>query len=397
MARPASMPMFKADFALKKHYLEVVRNDEDTADEKKLWIEGYASHGAVDTYGDEISKAGMEDLASKMAGVVLLHNHDADQEIGKVDEAKYVEEEPAVWVKCWIALGKDEKLLDDPDSTASKIMDGRIDSFSIHAYASEIRIIDTPEEFKVIIEAWERVIELSVTSVPVQEKAKIQNTSIKGLGYYVKCFGTEVRDMKKDELEKAVEKALANPEGALGKLILTAVTKAMKEASDPPADPPADPPEPVAPKADDPPEDPPADPPEDPPEEEKAIDGKAEADFLLNQAAALEALELEGDAADAVAGVVSALKARAEEVAADEEEEEASDDGPEEEEEKAIDDEIESKKAEVKALEKKLKALKDKETASRQETHQEPEDKDNDKPKAKYASFGNMLNLGNDK
>lgn len=388
----AQTPLFKARFAIRKNYLTKAEEGSDEA--RKLWVEGYASHGRVDTYGDEISDDGLKDLASKMTDVVLLHNHDPDQQIGRTTETKFVEEEPAVWVKAWVALGKDEQLLDDPDSVPSKIMDGRIDAFSIHAYPGEYRIIDTAEEFRVIIDAWERVVELSMTSVPVQEGAKL-------LDAYVKAFGQEVRNMKTDELKKAVQQVLDNPEGPLGQVVTAAVKAAMKSETDAPADPPPDP------SPEETPDDPPPEPdpdeaePETPDEPEpKSVDAGAMAEFLASQAAALEGLEVEGDDAEVIANVASALKAQAEELKSEDDGDEDGDEDDDGEDadkaEKALKDkqqELERVKAEVDGLERQKADLLA--AQSRQETPDEPPQ---DPPPAsgdeKYKTFGgSMLNV----
>lgn len=137
----------------------------------KFFVEGYASSGVTDTYGDRISDAALQQLADLLPTCILLHNHDADQQLGIVREAKFDAEKHAVWVSA--------EVMDEV--AQQKITDGRLNAFSIRAYASDWSVHETADEHWVEITAWERVIELSLTSVPVQAEAKVTGWVVKSL------------------------------------------------------------------------------------------------------------------------------------------------------------------------------------------------------------------------
>jgi HK97 family phage prohead protease len=268
-----ALPQFKATFSIQK-----AANDEAG----EFFVEGYASHGDVDSEADKISAAALQQLSEMIKGVVVLHNHNPELEVGKVVDAKFEEDTNAVWVRCQVM---DAEVIE-------KITDERLNGFSIHAMPRRYEVVNTSSEFSVTITEWERVVELSVTSVPVQEKARILN-------WFVKAFATEVRQMEHEELKAMIKSMLeeqatdaesklaeaikaAVGEGMTGLVeqIVTAVGEKVKAEGDPV-------------------------------DETVQFSGGEEADFLMGQAEALEAIELEDDAATAMSAVANALRARA--------------------------------------------------------------------------------------
>jgi len=176
---------FHADFSFQK---------AEANAEGKFFVEGIASHGAEDTYGDKISVEAMKQLCELMIGGVVLHGHDGSKEIGLIREAILLDDNgtPAAKVVCEIM---------DAESI-EKIKDGRLKGFSIHAIAGDILMSNTPSGMSWTIMSWERFVELSMTSVPVQEKAQV-------LGWFVKSM-REVAVKQDGELQKrlAAMKAL---------------------------------------------------------------------------------------------------------------------------------------------------------------------------------------------
>ena len=198
----------------------------------RLFVEGFASHQDTDTYGDQISDEAMKQLAEKMVGVVLLHGHDSAKEVGKVEAAEYRAGDRACWVRAWLPLG--DEIDDETKACAAKVQDGRLNAFSINAIPAEYKITYTKDVRTVTITAWERVVELSLTSVPVQEKATILNVYVKAFREQMDADDAEAFEAKvaalvdarvKDlaaapaaepvpEVEPAVEKADPAPEEA---------------------------------------------------------------------------------------------------------------------------------------------------------------------------------------
>ena len=272
---------FKATFRIQK----AVKDEEE-----KFWVEGYASHGDTDSYGDQISPAGLEDLASKMAGVVLLLNHNPDRPIGKVTEAKHLPDDKAVWVKAWVS----------DDEVVAMVEDGRLEGMSIHAIPSEWRIVNTADQYYIIIDAWERVVEHSLTPVPVQEKAKILN-------HYVKSFRLEGEKMDEEKIKEIVKTLLAEHsttmletlKTGIGEQIVSAIKSLVSE--------------PIA--------APDVDPENKPPDAIKAVSVDDVKQFLDAQATALESIASDDEAiTSAIATVASALRAKMDEMVETDEE-----------------------------------------------------------------------------
>lgn len=268
-----TLPQFKATFNIQKAASD---------DAGEFFVEGYASHGDVDSQADKISPAALSQLADMIKGVVVLHNHNPEAEVGKVVDAKFEEETNAVWVRCQIMDA----------AVIEKISDERLNGFSIHAMPRKYEVVNTSSEFSVTITEWERVVELSVTSVPVQEKARILN-------WFVKAFATEVRQMEHAELKamikamldeqstaadatlaEAIKAAVGEGMNGLVEQIVAALGEKVKAEGDGSGD-------------------------------SVQFSGGEEADFLVGQAEAIEAVELEGDAATAMSAVANALRARA--------------------------------------------------------------------------------------
>jgi phage head maturation protease len=175
---------FNASFGIKKA-------GADPADQK-FYIEGYASNGDRDSYGDRISAEAMKQLTEMLVGKTVLHNHDPNQEVGKVLESKVDEELNAAWVKCVILDADIQK----------KIQDGLIDGFSIHAIACDFVVHSTADEHWCEITGWERVVELTVTAIPAQEKARV-------LGWYIKAFLKSVQQGDAEKLRAVIKAELA--------------------------------------------------------------------------------------------------------------------------------------------------------------------------------------------
>ncbi len=184
--------------------------------EGKFFVEGIASHGSEDTYGDKISQDAMKQLCELMIGKVVLHGHDPDQEIGIVREAMVIDDNgvPAAKVVCEIM---------DADSI-EKIKDGRLQGFSIHAIAGDIMMSNTPSGTVWTIMSWERFVELSMTSVPVQEKAQV-------LGWFVKSM-RELAVQHDGEMQKrlAALKALGAVHG--GKKGMNAIIAFLRSSAE---------------------------------------------------------------------------------------------------------------------------------------------------------------------
>lgn len=149
----------------------VVKAEEGQSEEQqKFYVEGYASAGSMDTYGDKISAEALKQLAELLPGAILLHNHDPDQQLGIVREAR-TEDETKVWTS--------SEVMDD--EAKKKVQDGRLNAFSIHAIVSEYKVHNGKGEYWYEITAFERVVELSLTSVPVQEQAVVTGWVMKSL------------------------------------------------------------------------------------------------------------------------------------------------------------------------------------------------------------------------
>lgn len=278
-----------------------------TDDDKKFYVEGYASHGDADSEGDEISPAAMKQLAELLktggadgAGVVLLHNHDADQECGRVVDAIYEEDENRVWVKAFVTN----------EEIQQKVRDTVINAFSIHAWPNEWRIIDSSTEYRWIIEGWERVVELTVTAMPMNDKAVMTDWYEKGIRAAVKSFREDTMSQGSDEAARVAAEAARNELAATMKSIDERLGKIEKGTEPEPTPTPTDPPEPTKVVA-------------------KAIDPKAEAEYLTGQADALDQIEIADEAIKAAVSTVSAgLRQRADEIVVEEEATKTVDDPP---------------------------------------------------------------------
>jgi phage head maturation protease len=367
---------------------------KSTTQDGAFYVEGYASTGNPDSSGDKISIKAMEQLTEMIKGVVLLHNHDPDQEVGRVKEAKYVGEDNAVWVK---AIVNDEE-------TVEKVKDGRLDGFSIHALAGEYRIVHSKGNTEFIIEGWERVVELTITAVPMNEEAKIMN-------YYVASFRKAILAEQADQASADLEEirtAKIEVQKMLDQVKALAGTKDPEPEPTPDPDPDpkpeADPePEPDPEKTQVPkPEDEPK--PEADPEKQKAdVDVDDEAKFLSAQADALSNVEIDGDAGEAVGLVVASLRNRAEEIKSEDgegEEDKTKSEEPAPEEDPPapeMDPEIQKQIDAVKAENERLKADVDtlKKAKSKQVTDLDDDDKKDKPKKRKPFSFG-MTKLHDD-
>ena len=328
---------FKAQFAVCK---------AAEAADGKFFVEGYASHGDIDSYADVITAEALAQLSEMLKDIVLLNEHNPESKAGVVRDAKFLEDKNAVWVKAEVM---------DPERQA-EIADGRLNAFSIYAIPSRWEVKSTASEFTVTILEWERAIELSLTSTPVQEKAQI-------LTHYVKAFALEVRAMEEDKMKNMLKSFLderADAEkDAMTLVIQAAVKKAMVEHQE----------EIVAAAA----EASPA---------PKAVSSTEEADFLVSQADALEAIVLEGDGQTAVAAVAAELRTRADALREDPDDEDDQASVEETDEEKALRENVEETNEAVKTLAatttkilEEVSGVKSLIPTSRQEQLPDPEEK----------------------
>jgi len=270
--------------------------------DKQFFVEGYASYGDPDSEGDEISPAAMEQLAEMLktggadgAGVVLLHNHDPDQEIGRVVDTKFEKDENRVWVQAFVTN----------DEIKQKIRDTVINAFSIHAMPNEYRIVDSSTERRWIIEGWERAVELTLTAMPMNNQAVITDWFEKGFKIAVKAFRVATMKHTADEaaaaaVSQAQEENMKDMlKGIVERLDrIEAAQKTMVEVPvvEPVVEPaPAVVPEPAAVVT-------------------KAIDPTEESDYLKAQADALDGIEIADEAIKALVATISAgLRSRADE------------------------------------------------------------------------------------
>jgi len=157
-------------------------------DEEGRWIvEGFATTADVDSEGRLITEEALEKAQKDLLTYsTILHNHNRDEEIGKVLDVRYIPDEQALWIKAMISKTR-------PDIW-TKVKEGVLSKFSIRGTArqAEKRFDKNLKKEITIIDDIE-LKEVSLVSVPAQPEART-------LAYYIE------RSLKGGEKEMSEEK-----------------------------------------------------------------------------------------------------------------------------------------------------------------------------------------------
>lgn len=147
----------RADFEFKNLRSDIQENGDYGV------VEGYASvFGNVDSYGTVIAPGAFgKTLADGLSKVKVLWNHDWDNPIGKVLEAR--EDSNGLFVKCQFSLG-----VERAKEVFTLIKDAVIDSFSIGFNILEYEIINDQYTINAV-ELWD----VSPVTFPANREAKI--------------------------------------------------------------------------------------------------------------------------------------------------------------------------------------------------------------------------------
>ena len=146
----------RADFAFQQIRADLQDTDYGV-------VEGYASvFGNVDSYGTTIANGAFQStLADGLSKVKVLWNHDWDNPIGKVLEAR--EDSNGLFVKCQFSLG-----VEKAKEVFTLIKDQVIDSFSIGFNILDYEITNDQYVIK-SVELWD----VSPVTFPANREAKI--------------------------------------------------------------------------------------------------------------------------------------------------------------------------------------------------------------------------------
>lgn len=134
----------------------------------QITIEGFANTSNKDRVDDIIlPKAFVDTLKEYMENPILLFQHDWDKVIGKVIEAKVIDDENAeikgLWVKAVISGAK------DVEDVRTKIKEGSLKTFSIGYNELEA---DWDKSLEANVVSKVELLEISVVSIPCNPFAK---------------------------------------------------------------------------------------------------------------------------------------------------------------------------------------------------------------------------------
>lgn len=183
-------------------------------------IEGYAATSDVDRQDDIITPAALKEAVQQILddARTVLRNHDLDDEIGVITDAKYKRDDKALWVQLRISKTR-------PDIWA-KVNEGVLNRFSIRAQILDYEFIfDEETQMHVMNINSIKMIEVSLVSVPANPNAKVLAHFIKkavgeylknaGMGdqkFYIKIYNNNEgeEDMDKAALSKNMPEGMEN-------------------------------------------------------------------------------------------------------------------------------------------------------------------------------------------
>lgn len=166
---------------------EAILKAERVEDEAGDWIvEGFAATSDLDLQGDIIKPEALDMAAETAVGLTVLHNHNPDQEIGKVVDARAVQGrngQGRLWVR--VEISKDEPKL------WGKIKQGIINKFSIRGkILSAHRRYDREAGREANVVEGFILLEVSLVAVPANPEAKTLRAYVKkALEEFVKSGG----------------------------------------------------------------------------------------------------------------------------------------------------------------------------------------------------------------
>ncbi len=156
----------------------------EEADGKRI-VEGFAATSDLDLQGDIIQPEALDKAAAGAIGLTVLLNHNEDQIIGKVVDARAIRDggEGKLWVKVEIDSGEDK--------VWAKIQQGMLNKFSIRGKVEKAhRRFDRKQNQQVNIVEELTLLEVSLVAVPANPKALAVRAYIaKGLAEFVKSGG----------------------------------------------------------------------------------------------------------------------------------------------------------------------------------------------------------------